>query len=100
VRRLRRLVDAPDHGGDAARRPCRQRAAHRGQRRRARRRRRGPHGRRAGGHGVAHTTIVRHPLGHGVRSEQVRGGLYGERFDPPGARRRPAALLIGGSNGA
>jgi dienelactone hydrolase len=52
-----------------------------------------------GGRSVAHTTIVRRPIARGVRSEQVRGGLYGERFDPPGSSRRAAALVIGGSNG-
>jgi dienelactone hydrolase len=52
-----------------------------------------------GGRSVAHTTIVRRWLTPGVRHEIVRSGLYGEQFDPPGDGRRPAALVIGGSNG-
>jgi dienelactone hydrolase len=52
-----------------------------------------------GGRSVAHTTIARRWTARGVRHAPVRNGLYGEEFDPPGAGRRPAALVIGGSDG-
>jgi dienelactone hydrolase len=53
----------------------------------------------AGGHSVAHTTIRRRWTAPGVRHEPVRDGLYGEVFEPAGSGRRPAALVIGGSEG-
>jgi dienelactone hydrolase len=34
-----------------------------------------------------------------VRHAHVRDGLYGDVFDPAGSGRRPAALVIGGSDG-
>jgi dienelactone hydrolase len=48
---------------------------------------------------VAHTTIARRWTSTGVRHADVRDGLYGEVFDPAGSGRRPAALVIGGSDG-
>jgi dienelactone hydrolase len=52
-----------------------------------------------GGRSVAHTTTARRWTARGVRHTPVRNGLYGEEFDPLGAGRRPAALVIGGSDG-
>jgi dienelactone hydrolase len=52
-----------------------------------------------GGRTVAHATIGRRWIARSVRHERVREGLYGELFDPPGAQRRSAALVIGGSDG-
>jgi dienelactone hydrolase len=53
----------------------------------------------AGGHSVAHTAIRRRLTAAPVRKQAVRHGLYGEAYDPPGSGRRPAALVIGGSEG-
>ncbi len=52
-----------------------------------------------GGRTVAHTTMARRWTASGVRAQRIRGGLYGELFEPPGGGRRPAALVIGGSEG-
>ena len=51
------------------------------------------------GRTVAQTTIARRWTSAGERRESVRGGLYGELFDPPGSGRHAAALVIGGSDG-
>jgi dienelactone hydrolase len=53
----------------------------------------------ADGRSVAHTTLRRRWTAPGVRHEPVRDGLYGEVFEPAGSGRRPAALVIGGSDG-
>jgi dienelactone hydrolase len=51
------------------------------------------------GRSVAHATIARRTLAPGVVAHDVRGGLYGELFDPPAAKRGPAVLVLGGSEG-
>jgi dienelactone hydrolase len=52
-----------------------------------------------GGRSVAHTSIRRRLVAPGVRGQAVRDGLFGELYEPPGAGRRAAALVIGGSEG-
>ena len=53
-----------------------------------------------GGRSVAHTTIRRRTAARGVRVTSVRDGLYGDLFEPSvTAPRRPAAIVIGGSEG-
>jgi dienelactone hydrolase len=51
------------------------------------------------GRSVAHTTLSRRWYAAGVQRHPVRGGLYGEGFDPAGGGRHAAALVIGGSDG-
>jgi dienelactone hydrolase len=51
------------------------------------------------GRSIAHTTITRRTGGPSVVAHDVRGDLYGELLDPGAAKRGPAVLVIGGSEG-
>jgi dienelactone hydrolase len=51
------------------------------------------------GRSVARATITRRTVGPGVVAHEVRGDLYGELLDPRAAKRGPAVLVIGGSEG-
>jgi dienelactone hydrolase len=51
------------------------------------------------GRSITHATITRRTVGPGVVGHEVRGDLYGELLDPRAAKRGPAVLVIGGSEG-